>query len=300
MTDLFLEVAPMTRPAWADNANVRYVVGVSGGKDSSAVLLYLLYVLNIPSDRIIVTFCDTGNEHAWTYAHIKYIHKHVHPVITLMPELDYFALALDKRRFPSAMARFCTEFLKIMPSQDFIQSCKYRGFDVITVSGVRADESEDRKNKPEWDYSGTLLCVSWRPLISWTLADVLAIHTQFNVPLNPLYALGAQRVGCWPCIMSRKEEIRTIALKFPERIDQIRKAEQEFETRYGRYSSFFAMDKVPERFRTKPFQLDDGTWINVCTIDDVVKWSLTGDKAQGSWEDEPVKEKVNCNSGFCE
>jgi hypothetical protein len=38
----------------------------------------------------------------------------------------------------------------------------------------------------------------------------------------------------------------------------------------------------------------------IATIDDVVKWSLTGHRAQGSYLDEPETEKISCNSGFCE
>lgn len=185
---------------------------------------------------------------------------------------------------------------------------RYTGIEPIAVSGVRADESEDRSKLNEWDYSGTLLCYSWRPLIRWTIADVYAIHERYNVPLNPLYGLGAKRVGCWPCIMSRKEEIRTIALRFPERIAEIRAAEQKFERDNGRYSSFFPRTSIPERFRTKEYIQDGKPVIDpetgkpmlIATIDDVVRWSMTGYRAQGTYLDNPEKEPISCKSGFCE
>lgn len=275
-------------------------VGVSGGKDSAAALLWMLRVSGVPASHIRASFCDTGNEHEWTYQHIAWLSKHLHHVETIKPALGFFELALSKKRFPSTKARFCTEQLKIWTSQDYIQRLKYEGWDVVAVSGVRADESADRARLPEWDFSGNLLCYSWRPLIRWTLADVLGFHEAHGVPLNPLYAIGAQRVGCWPCIMSRKSEIRTIALRFPERIDQIRAAELEFEKRYGRYSSFFPCQTVPERFRSKPYTMPDGKLVMVATIDDVVRWSMTGDGAEGSYLDQPQGEPVSCNSGFCE
>lgn len=288
-------------------------VGVSGGKDSGAALLWMIHNSGVPRNQIIASFCDIGNDHAWTIAHVKFLSETVHKIETVYPDfgdldstragerLGFFDLALHKKRFPSTTARFCTEFLKIYATQRHIQKLKYEGWQVIAVSGVRADESDKRKNKPEWDYSANLFCYNWRPLIHWTVQDVFAIHEKHGIPLNPLYAIGAQRVGCWPCIMSRKAEIRTIALKFPERIDEIRKAEQEFEKRYGRYSSFFPATSVPERFRSKPHQLEDGSWMNIATIDDVVKWSMTGDRAKGSYiDDEPIKEPVSCNSGYCE
>lgn len=280
--------------------NTVFHIGISGGKDSTAVLLWMLHEAGIAREKLRVTFCDTGNEHDWTYAHVRLLNDTVHPVTTLKPELAFFPLALHKHRFPSAKARFCTEYLKIYPTEDHIRRLKYCGLEPIAVSGVRAEESEKRSHLAEWDFSGNLFCMQWRPLIRWTLEDVLEIHKRYSVPLNPLYSIGAMRVGCWPCIMSRKSEIRTIALKFPERIDEIRAAEQEFERTYGRYSSFFPATTVPERFRTKPFQCEDGTWIKVASIDDVVRWSLTGDRAEGSWDDAPVKEPMGCSSGFCE
>lgn len=112
--------------------------------------------------------------------------------------------------------------------------------------------------------------------------------------------LDKHEFGCFPCIMSRKAEIRLIAQKFPERIAMIRDAEQQFEREYGRYSSFFARNTVPERFRSKPYTTPDGETMNVATIDDVVRWSMTGNRARGSWEDEPEDQGISCSSGFCE
>lgn len=324
--ELKLGVTKTERPTWWNEDRTIYSVGISGGKDSTAVLLWMLHESGIPKEKINATFCDTGNEHDWTYAHVKLLSETLHPIQVLKPERGFFELADHKKRFPSTKTRFCTQFLKIYPSQDHVQRLRAEGYNVISVSGVRADESEERKNQPEWDYSGTLLCHQWRPLIRWTIKDVLAIHEKYGVPLNPLYGIGAQRVGCWPCIMSRKSEIRIIAQKFPERIAEIREAENAFEKKYGRYSSFFPRNAVPERFRTKSYKengvqkMEDITEISgyrhngepilkvvgqkpmmVATIDDVVKWSLTGDKAQGAWDDSPqVAEPISCNSGFCE
>lgn len=274
-------------------------VGVSGGKDSSAALLYMVRESGIPKERILASWADIGNDHEATRQHVAWLSANVHPVETIKPERDFFELALERKRFPSACARFCTEELKIIPTAEHILRLKMSGKRIVAVSGVRADEGVARSKLPEWDFSGNLFCWQWRPLLSWTTSDVFAFHERYKVPLNPLYALGAQRVGCWPCVMSRKEEIRIISQRNPERIDQIRKQESEFLTRFGRYSSFFASDTVPPRFRSMPFTCADGRKVNVATIDDVVKWSLTGKRAKGHYTDgEPAR--VSCNSGYCE
>lgn len=304
-----------------------YTIGISGGKDSTAVLLWMVHESGIPLDQIECTFADTGNEHEWTYEHIRKINDEIFPVQWLEPELKYYDLAMKKKRFPGAKTRFCTQWLKIFPSQEHIAKRCKEGYEVITVSGVRANESFERSKLDEYEWNelhGNLLVKQWRPLLKWTLDDVLAIHKKYDFPLNPLYSIGARRVGCFPCIMSRKAEIRLIAQKFPERIDMIREAEQLFEKTYGRYSGFFPRKVVPKRFWSKPYLVDgvqqyekepiyddDGNKIGeretdepsfVATIDDVVRWSMTGKRAKGSYlDDEDENENpLSCNSGFCE
>lgn len=295
-----------------EKPNTMYHIGVSGGKDSAAALIWLVRESGIAPSKINATFADTGNEHEWTYDHVRLLSEKVFPIQTLKPERAFYELAKDKHRFPSTKTRFCTQFLKIFPLRDHILALHDAGHDVIAVSGTRADESHARSILAEWEpwQSSTLGVMQWRPLLRWTLADVLAIHKRHGIPLNPLYALGAQRVGCFPCIMSRKYEIRMIAQRFPERIAMIREAELDHEKTYGRFSTFFPINMVPKRFRSKAVKIKDGSYLNVPTIDDVVRWAMTGKRARGSWKDEepmllddstPESRKDNvCNAGFCE
>ena len=285
--------------------NPLYHVGISGGKDSAAALLWMVRESGIDPALIRASFCDIGNDHSATIDHVQWLSENIHPVETIYPEVDFFNLALERKRFPSTKARFCTEVLKIHPTQVHTSSLKNKGYDVIAISGVRADESDDRANLPAWDYSGMLLCLSWRPLLQWTLEDVLAIHRRHVVPMNPLYAAGAQRVGCWPCIMSRKEEIRNIALRYPERIDEM----AHWEKRIGKkqrheYASFFPPNKTPERFHSRFCINKDGRLVSYPTIYDVVRWSMTGKDAKGHYLDDDVPEQdyspMSCRSGYCE
>lgn len=63
--------------------NAIYHVGISGGKDSGAVLLWLVHESGIPRHQINATFCDTGNEHEHTYEQVRILHEQVHPIETL-------------------------------------------------------------------------------------------------------------------------------------------------------------------------------------------------------------------------
>lgn len=47
-----------------------YHIGVSGGKDSTALLLWMVNESGIPREEMIATFRDTQNEARDTYDHI--------------------------------------------------------------------------------------------------------------------------------------------------------------------------------------------------------------------------------------
>lgn len=281
--------------------------GISGGKDSSATALWLIHESGVPKDSIRFTFCDTDNEHRFTYEHIAYLSSKYQewgcsPVITLKPERGFFALAKWKKRFPSRKARFCTQFLKVIPSREDIQSLLRSGHEVVVHSGVRAGESADRAKLMERGFDDMFGCVVNRPLLHWTYADVIAYHARFNVPLNPLYGYGVTRVGCFPCINSKKSEVKLVSIHFPERINELRQQERSF----NKISTFFARKTVPERFRTLKVKTKKGLMM-VASIDDVVRWSHTGKNAKffgpDSREDDPKEDTgLVCEGGrgMCE
>lgn len=219
-----------------------------------------------------------------------------------------------KRRFPGAKSRFCTQFLKIFPTRYYIDTLQaLLGCDVVMHSGVRAAESDSRAKLIQREDVRPGV-VEYRPLLKWKIGDVWAIHARHGVEPNPLYKAGAKRVGCLPCIMSRKAEIANIARNWPEQIDRIR-AEEENSINWRlsktsgdlRYQAFFCSGKVPRRFRTKKVRSADGKETMVCTVDDVVAWAtFKPDYMDGIL---PLEEKTEqhadrtaCDStlGYCE
>jgi len=247
------------------------------------LLLWMIYESGISHDRIIASFCDTQNEADCTYEHIARLNKEVFPIRTIQSE-GFLALALRKTRFPSSgNARFCTQELKLKPTARFLNSLQllYSNFEIVPVSGVRARESEGRKNLSEWgnpmdSYFGLK---EWRPLIKWQVEDVLTIHAKYKIPLNDLYSKGAQRVGCFPCIMSTKAEIRMAAREYPETIDKLRKWEQQVG------STFFPPNLTPDRFKSRSVKNKKGKTVGIVSIDDAVKWAKTGHRAKGIAEE---------------
>lgn len=250
-----------------------YHIGISGGKDSGAVLLWMVKESGIPHEQLRASFCDTGNEVEQTYKQVELLSEKVFPIKYLKPKFDFYELARKKNRFPSPKVRFCTQELKMKPTAAYIETLLDECDEVIGVSGVRADESLKRSNLAEWgnpmeSYFGIK---EWRPILKWSIVEVVAIHKKYGIPLNELYTLGAKRVGCFPCIMSRKAEIKMITEKFPERIDFLR--EQEYNFPNNEFHSFFASGVIPDRFCSKEVINKKGKKCFIPTIDDVAKWS---------------------------
>lgn len=306
------------------------IVSVSGGKDSTALLL--LAVERQP-DNMLAVFADTGNEHQVTYDYVQYLNDNVFPIQTvradftaqiarkrkyvlekwaekgvsqeainraafaLVPSGNAFLdLCLWKGRFPSSQAAFCSEELKRSPIIKQVQDPIIAlGDDVISWQGVRRDESLRRRHLPENElkktYANGAELWNYRPILDWTAQDCFDMHKKHGIDHNPLYAMGMGRVGCMPCINARKDELLEISKRFPEAIDRI----EQWEIAVVQASKIGA-----STFFCAPS--DDNEWSATQTIRVKVEWSKTkrGGKQYDvfrSQDDGPV-----CSSiyGLCE
>lgn len=169
-------------------------------------------------------------------------------VPTGIPFLD---LVLWKGRFPSTRAAFCTQELKSKPIQDQVISPALKASDVVQWLGVRRAESLRRANTPRvrrvrWVEPRRRL-VYFSPMAFWGWNAVFWMHERHGIAPNPLYAAGASRVGCWPCIRARKSELALIARRDPAAVDRLAEWESLAADASKRgAATFFAGDKTPE------------------------------------------------------
>jgi 3'-phosphoadenosine 5'-phosphosulfate sulfotransferase (PAPS reductase)/FAD synthetase len=275
------------------------VVSVSGGKDSTALALYFLHEAKLPNPLKFV-FADTGWEHPDTYEYLNTIEAALGIEIDRVAgKWDFVSLCEKKGRFPSAKARFCTEELKVKPIAVYVDALIDAGEDPVVAVGIRADESLSRSKMSEWGFSSAYDAPIWRPLLKWSAGEVFNLHKKHGVPVNPLYKRGAARVGCYPCIMSRKSEF---AHGFRESGDLLEKLE-EAEKRVGAaskrgQSTFLPTPAIPERFHDLEYTRDDGVRFTMPSAAAVRLWALDGDQPE-LWTDEDVP---SCFSqyGLCE
>ena len=264
------KVGPSGAVIQPDPRDPEYIVvaSVSGGKDSTAMCLWLKEQ-GIEHRRVCM---DTGWEHESWADYVDYLRGVLGP-IDVIQSLGggMVAETYAHNSFPSRMRRWCTKDLKIKPLLIYIGA---HGKDVpmvdgrepINCIGIRAEESKARSQLPQWDFWPQGKCHVWRPLINWTEADVIDIHKRHNIRPNPLYLKGASRVGCWPCIFARKAEIKLIADIDPGRIELIREMESNL--------SRWATEKAGEPKLRAWFNQERNTG-SPTPIDRVVDWSRT-------------------------
>jgi 3'-phosphoadenosine 5'-phosphosulfate sulfotransferase (PAPS reductase)/FAD synthetase len=316
-----------------------YHAGISGGKDSTDLALWLRFESGLPLEKIDLNLCDTGNEDLFTYGFLDILRAVVAPlqIRVIKPPLDFWELAHHKGRFPSTKSRFCTIDLKVIPSRADVLRLMQEGKRVLVMNGIRKTEGHNSNTRGtalewelDWDGWGTWI---HRPILHHTIDDVWDMHRKYipldavlslvwndpdmademkthlatkiaerGVPCNPLYVMGASRVGCFPCINARKNEVRAMDKYRPQRIDFIEQEELTgfTHTRAG-ISTFFRRNMTPERWRSREVTTTKGEVVTVPTIRDVTEWAKTarGGKQYDMDFDVPLASACDIG-GMCE
>tara|TARA_R110000803_G_C11966355_1_gene319286 strand:- start:203 stop:1066 length:864 start_codon:yes stop_codon:yes gene_type:complete len=258
--------------------NKEIIVSVSGGKDSTAMCLNLLEKGYLKSDFRRV-FADTGWEDKSTYDYLDELEKTIGKIERIkkdMPikeeyreyieefekrlgwESPFIRRIINTQFFPKGFAKWCTVELKIQPFKEFFENL---GGDYVNLVGIRKEESKRRSGMEEWEWGKFFDCWTHRPLINWTIKNVIDIHHRFNLAPNSLYLNGSNRVGCYPCIFVSKKEIKAIS---EDRILLIRDLEKLCTKLWN--------DRTGNNDTRTFFKPRNGS---IMTVTDVYEWSKT-------------------------
>lgn len=193
----------------------RHICGISGGKDSSALAVYMRDT--VPDMEYF--FCDTGAELPETYEYLTRLEVILGKPIERLNAARGFDHWFEVFRgaLPSPQMRWCTKNMKIKPIEEWI------GDDpAISYVAIRADEST-RKG-----YVSTKPNIEARfPFVEdgITHDDVLRILADAGIGL-PDYYEWRTRSGCYFCFFQRKAEWIGLAERHPELFDRAVAIEQ--------------------------------------------------------------------------
>ncbi|MBD1902083.1 phosphoadenosine phosphosulfate reductase family protein [Trichocoleus sp. DQ-A3] len=183
---------------------VKHILGLSGGKDSTA--LAILMHKEIPEMEYF--FCDTHKELPETYEYLDRIKACLGIKIHYLSAERGFDHWLDVYGgvLPSPKMRWCTKQMKILPLEKFVSDDE-----AISYIGIRADENREgyistKPNiKPVFPFKE-------RGLVK---ADIIRLLEESGIGL-PDYYRWRSRSGCFFCFFQRKYEWVMLAQEHPD------------------------------------------------------------------------------------
>ena len=183
----------------------RHIVGLSGGKDSTAMALALVEREPRPYEFLCT---PTGNELREMHAHWANLEQRLgRPLIRLndSPQDSLLNLIAQMRMLPNFRARWCTRILKIEPTIEFMQSLPLGS---TLYVGLRADEEE------RTGIFGEELLIDF-PLRRWGMneADVWRFLSERGVKIpvrtDCMFCYG-QRLGEWYALWKKRPDLYSI------------------------------------------------------------------------------------------
>lgn len=288
---------------------VKRVVGFSGGIDSQATLGVVLDEFG-PDDVIALHSPTGGFEQPITEEFVVAFSRDHFPVRVVEATEEDFGDELGAKNhdlaarrddllepgqpityadvvdvygyFPIRKAPFCRKHLKLFPQRRWVAENVRGPWEMYC--GVRRDESDSRRDTPDRVERDQFWAAPVNyPVAAWDKQGCFDFVRARGWPVNPLYTMGFDRVGCMICVEANKDQIRTWAARFPEQVLLI----AAWEDRVGKP---FLKDRVPGEPDAR--------------IGRVVEWSRTA--RGGKQLDLPVveleAERGQCSSryGLCE
>lgn len=214
----------------------KHVLGLSGGKDSAALAIYM--AREYPEIDVDYFFTDTGYELPEVYEFIDELESllgkpilrlnHNERVVNSDVRVFDKLLAEHNNFLPSGRQRWCTIRMKLEPFEKWINPFLRDGYEVYSYVGIRADEpwrdgfvpneaQKDLKIKMPFAEDGI------------KRAGVISILESAGIGL-PKYYEWRSRSGCTFCFFQRKIEWVRLSERYPEAFEEAKAFEKQAET----------------------------------------------------------------------
>ncbi len=228
----------------------RHVLGISGGKDSAALAIYIKDHHPDVHEKVEYFFTDTGAELEEVYDFLAKLEAYLGKEIIRLSSGKPFEhwLKIHNEYLPSPQQRWCTQMMKIKPFEKFV------GDDpVISYVGIRADENREGyiSHKP------TIKAVF--PFIeNGLIRDDIFQILEDSVGI-PEYYKWRSRSGCYFCFFQRQSEWLGLKRNHPALFEKAKAFENRTRTKYD----------------WKEGEVEVGghgyTWSSVGSLEDLVK-----------------------------
>lgn len=237
MHDFTIATSPTVDALLQQQAPV--ALGVSGGKDSSAMSLAVSSYLDEIGHRgpRLLIHSDLGRvEWRESLPWCQKLADHLGVELVVVRRQAGDLLDRWQVRWRNNVARYANlEAVRLIlpwstPSMLFCRSelkaaiiCRelvqrFPGEVILSSTGIRREESTTRANAPVSAPQPRLVSKThqsdghdWHPIANWTLEQVLTFHQVRNFPLHPGYARGMSRISCAFCVMGSANDLAVSA-----------------------------------------------------------------------------------------
>jgi 3'-phosphoadenosine 5'-phosphosulfate sulfotransferase (PAPS reductase)/FAD synthetase len=227
---------------------MKHIISLSGGKDSTAMLLMMIEK-KMPIDRIICV--DTTKEFPAMYRHVEKVQEYIKPLEIEIVKIDFdywFGEHIktkgnNKGKIGYGWAdfknRWCTALKREIVN-------KYITKDTIEYHGIALDEVKRIRKYKNRNIQ--------YPLVDWGITEKQALEYCYNKGFNweGLYKK-FNRVSCWCCPLQRIGELEILYNDFPELWQELKEMDKKS---YRKFRDNYTVDELERRFKEKEKQLN--------------------------------------------
>ena len=203
-------------------SKTRHILGISGGKDSSALAIYMSQ--KYPDIDMEYFFTDTGEELPEVYEFLNRLEGHLgKEILKLNPDREFnFWLKQYNHFLPSAKARWCTLNMRLKPLEKWIKKDLDNGVQINSYVGIRYDESY-REGHQSHSKNYKVILPFQKDRID--RSEVLSILENSGIGV-PKYYDWRSRSGCTFCFFQRKIEWVRLRERHPDAFERAKKLEK--------------------------------------------------------------------------